>query len=321
MSSKPTSDPTLNYEPGEPVVWYICAMIVKGLAIISAVLALTLAPFPDRAQTPGAKPPSPALSTSPSAVPGAASPTATNDCQAVPCEYQPQHITVANPPAIPVQWPLRDRITWAANLVLVLLGYAGILLALSTLRKIERQTRYAETAAEAAAASAQAALLHAQSIVNAERPWLLVVVKPSLHRENSFTVVATNRGRTPARIDATTEQVAIAADETHLPVTAQYQDEEPGAPRVPIILLPGESTPLKTFGREDVKGICGSDEQFKRIENWEEKIFIYGKIIYKDLIAPTGEQTHETTWCCWYIHGRQKSGLVIAGPSAYSLHT
>ena len=303
------------------MVWYICAMIVKGLVIIPALLAISLAPLPGRAQTPGASHPSPALSTSSGAIPGAASPTTKPDCLAVPCDYQPQHITVANPPAIPVQWFLRDRITWAANLVLVLLGYAGIMLAVSTLKKIERQTRYAETAAEAASASAQAALLHAQSIVNAERPWLLVAVEPSLGIENSFEVVVINRGRTPAQIETASEQVMIAADETHLPATPQYQDEKPGAPRVPIILLPGESAPLKAFSREDVKGVCGSGEQFKRIENWEEKIFIYGKVIYRDLIAPAGQQTHETTWCCWYIHGRQKSGLVIAGPPSYNLHT
>ncbi len=296
-------------------------MIVKGLVIISALLAITLTPLPGRAQTSGANHPSPALSNSPSAVPGTASPTAKPDCSAVPCEYQPQHMTVANPPAIPVQWLLRDRITWAANLVLVLLGYAGIMLAVSMLRKIERQTRYAETAAEAAAASAQAALLHAQSIVNAERPWLLVAVEPSLEKENRFTVVAMNRGRTPAQIETTTEHVTIAADETHLPATPTYQDEELGAPRVPIILLPGESTLLKTFSREDARGLCDSEEQFKRVEKWEEKIYIYGKIVYKDLIAPAGQQSHETAWCCWYIHGRQKSGLVISGPPAYSQHT
>lgn len=303
-------------------MWYICAMIVKGLVIIPALLAMTLAPLPGCAQTPGANHPSPALSTSSSAaVQSTASPTARPDCLAVPCDYQPQHITVANPPVLPVQWLLRDRITWAANLVLVLLGYAGIMLAVSTLKKIERQTRYAETAADAAAASAQAALLHAQSIVNAERPWLLVAVEPSLGIENRFEVIVINRGRTPAQIEATSVQVTIAADEEHLPGSPSYQDEKPGAPRVPIILLPGESAPLKSFSREDVKGVCSSEDQFKRIESWEEKIFIYGKVIYKDLIAPAGQQTHETTWCCWYIHGRQKSGLVISGPPAYSLHT
>jgi hypothetical protein len=39
------------------------------------------------------------------------------------------------------------------------------------------------------------------------------------------------------------------------------------------------------------------------------------------LIAPADSQEHETNWCCWYIHGRQTSGLVIAGPPEYNSHT
>jgi hypothetical protein len=297
-------------------------MIVKGLVVFAALLAIATASLPGRAQTPGTDSPPPVLSTSPSAgEQAAASPAAKPECLTIPCDYQPQHITVANPPAIPVQWPLRDSITWAANLVLVLLGYAGIILAVSTLRKIERQTRYAETAAEAAAASAQAALLHAQSITKSERPWLLIATEPSLNIENGFAVIAINRGRTPAKIDEVTNQVTIAVDEAHLPAAPLYQIEKTGTPRVPIILLPGESASVTTFSRDDVRALCVSDEQFKRIENWEDKIYIYGKITYSDLIAPAGQQTHETSWCCWYIHGRRKSGLVIAGPPAYSLHT
>jgi hypothetical protein len=205
--------------------------------------------------------------------------------------------------------------------VLVLVAYAGILLALSLLKKIERQTGYAETAATAAATSAQAALLNAQAVIHAERPWILISVEPSRSKENSFTVTATNRGRTPARIVATAERTRIAIDEARLPGTPEYGNEEPKPPRLPIILLPGESTDIKPFGRDDVKGLCDSEERFKRIEAWEEKVFLYGKLVYQDLVSPADSQLHETNWCCWYIHGRQNSGLILAGPAEYNLHT
>jgi hypothetical protein len=218
-------------------------------------------------------------------------------------------------------WTLHERITWGANLVLVFLGYAGILLVVQLLRKIDRQTGYAEAAAEAAAASAHAALLNAQAVIHAERPWILITVEPSRSMENSFTVVATNRGRTPARIVATAERTKIAVDEKHLPKTPEYRNEKPGAPVVPIILVPGESAVIKPFCRDDVKALCDSEERFKRIETWEEKVFLYGKVLYKDLISPPDDQAHETNWCCWYIHGRQNSGLVIAGPLEYNSHT
>jgi hypothetical protein len=226
------------------------------------------------------------------------------------------------PPATVAQpWTLQERIAWGANLVLVILGYAGIMLALSTLKKIERYTKAGELTAAAAYESSQAAMWNAQAVINSERPWLLITVEPSLTAENRFTVKCKNRGRTPARIVASTDEIRIAVDESHLPKTPEYGDKEPSAPLDPIILLPGESTGLKQFSRDDVKGICGSEEKFKQIETWEERIFIYGKVIYRDLIAPPEKQTHETNWCCWFIHGRQKSGLVIAGPPEYNVHT
>jgi hypothetical protein len=216
---------------------------------------------------------------------------------------------------------MHERILWAAYVVLAVLGYAGVMLALLMMKKIERQTAATEAAAQAAAQGAEAALLNAQAIIDAERPWLLVTVEPSPSMEDGFTVTATNRGRSPARIAATAERIRTVADEAKLPRTPEYDNREPAPPMVPIILLPGESTGLKSFSREDAKGLCESDEQFARIESWEEKIYLHGKVIYRDLIAPPSRQTHQTDWCCWYIHGRQKSGLVIAGPPEYNLHT
>lgn len=236
-------------------------------------------------------------------------------------DYQPQHITVTNPPPTVAPWTLHERILWGAELVLAILGYVGILMGFSLLKKIDRQTAYAETAADAAAASAQAALLNAQAVVHSERPWILITVEPSRSMENSFTVMATNRGRTPARIIATEERTRIAMDEKHLPRAPEYRSEKPGAPLVPIILLPGEFTAIKPFCRDDVKGLCDSEERFKRIETWDEKVYLYGKIIYEDLISPPDSQIHETNWCCWYIHGKQNSGLVMAGPVEYNSHT
>jgi hypothetical protein len=235
-------------------------------------------------------------------------------------QLQP-HITVVNPAPAPSPWMLRDKITWAANLVLVILGYAGILLAVSTLKKIERQTGYAETAAEAALASAQAALLHAQALTRAERPWILISVEPSAGKHNSFTVMATNRGRTPARIAASSKRIKIATDETRLPAVPEYENEEPGALLAPILLLPGEFAVIERFSREDVKGLCESEEKFKRIESWEERVFLYGKVVYRDLTASADDQAYETNWCCWYIHGQKNSAMAFAGPAAYNTHT
>ena len=311
-------------------------MILKNLAMCAILLALPQVP----ATTPAPKPaaaqpvtvrPSPqgtgaarpaTQSASQNSAHPATSPAAPADCNGFPCDEQQQRPIVVNlSPPPPTPWLWRERIAWGANIVLAVIAYFGIMMALSILKKIERQTLSAETAAAAATVSAQAALLNAKAIVDAERPWLVISVEPSLGQENTFIVMVTNRGRTPAFITGTFEQVKLAVDETHLPAAPAYDNVEPTAPLVPIILLPGETSGIKTFGREEARGVCDSDERFKKIENWDEKIYLYGKVLYKDLIAPPDNQMHETSWCCWYIHGRQKSGLVISGPPEYKLHT
>jgi hypothetical protein len=231
------------------------------------------------------------------------------------------HITVATPAPAPAPWPLQDRIAWGANVLLALLGYAGIVLAVSVLKKIERQTKYGETAALAAQEAAEAALLQAKAIVQAERPWILIHVAPSPTIENGFTVIATNRGRSPARVMSTADELRIAKDETQLPGIPEYTPVDPDVPPVTMILLPGEFATIKAFCRDDVKAVSGSADRLQRIENWEERIFLYGKVMYRDLMEPADVAAHETSWCCRYIHGRQKSGLVMAGTLEYNQHT
>ncbi len=297
-------------------------MGLKGLAIFAVLLAVQQAPAAMLASTnapSGANRQARVLVASASQEAG--SPATGTGSEGSSREYAEAHVRVANPPPTVVPWTLHERIAWGAELVLVFLGYAGILLAYQLLKKIDRQTGYAEAAAEAAASSAHAALMNAQAVIHSERPWILISVEPSRSMENAFTVVATNRGRTPARIVGTVERTKITIDEKHLPQAPEYQNEKPGAPVVPIILVPGESAVIKPFCRDDVKALCDSEERFKRIETWEEKVYLYGKVLYKDLISPPDEEPHETNWCCWYIHGRQNSGLVIAGPLEYNSHT
>ena len=304
------------------VLWYIFPMLFKGVAFAVLVAALQLSvPVSGQAggKSGGNRPSQPQA---PAASDGEKSPESDKiDCNGFPCDNQQPRfvVNVPNPPPSP--WLLRDQISWGAELVLVVFGYVGIMLALSTLKKIERQTRIAEALVQAAADSAQAALLHAQALIDSERPWLVITVEPSLNIKNAFTILATNRGRTPARIIANLERITIAPDEAHLPETPAYEDVAPGAPLVPIILLTGESTSLKSFSRDDAVALPKTEEELRRLDTWENKIFIHGKVTYRDLIAPPDQQIHTTDWCCWYIHGRQKSGLVIAGPPKYNQHT
>ena len=344
--SRKSRRPAASRNPATPLC-YIVAMLLKHLITAAALLFLALAPeaYPAQTGTPttAAKPATPAQANksntpapasaapaakqpaepAPSAAPAPSTPGASTNpaCTSGPCDYQQPHITSVNPPPAPAPepWPLPDRIRWAAEILLLLIAYPAILLAISILRKIERQTRYAETTAQAAADSAKAALLFAENQARAERPWILITADPTPGVINGFSVVATNRGRSPARIVSLAEDIAIVRDEAQLPSTPAFK-AEPRAPLASMLLLPGESASIKTFHRDEVKSICENPEQVQRVEDWEEKIYLYGNVAYTDLAAPS-EEAHETGWCCWYIHGRQKSGMIMAGPLEYNRHT
>jgi hypothetical protein len=299
-------------------------MSSKHLVTAAALLFLALASGACPAQT-GKPATSAPASTSPtsSAVPSSSDTSTSPGCTSGPCDYQQPRITVANPPPAPApaygSWPLPDRIKWLTVVLLVLIAYVGVLLALSTLRKIERQTRYAETTAQAAADSAKATLLFAENQARAERPWILISAEPTPGVTDGFSVVATNRGRSPARIVSLVEGMAIVADEAQLPPAPAFKTEL-RAPLAPMLLLPGESARIKTFHRDEVKSVCESPEQMLRVDEWEEKVYLFGNVGYTDLAA-SGDGSHETGWCCWYIHGRQKSGMIMAGPLEYNRHT
>ena len=203
--------------------------------------------------------------------------------------------------------------------MLVILGYGGVVLALKTLKNIQRQTEFGVSAAQAALQCANASLESSQAIVDSGRPWIVVTVEPFLTVEHGFKVMATNRGRTPARILAKADCVKIATDESQLAPAPDYDSGKSATPFEPIILLPGESAGIRPFRRTDVRSYCASDEQFKKIERWEEKLFVYGRVIYRDLISPMDQPNHETDWCCWYVYG-DKDALVLAGPPEYNKH-
>lgn len=82
---------------------------------------------------------------------------------------------------------------------------------------------------------------------------------------------------------------------------------------------PGQSVSIKTFNRDKVRSVCENPDEAQSIEEWQEKIYLYGTIVYGDLTS-TREPKFETGWCCWYIHGRQKSGMIMAGPPEYNRH-
>lgn len=295
-------------------------IMFKFLVLLAALQLPAQAPaqVPDQTtKTAGAVPAASATSQDAAKTPALSPSADTKPEDAIPSHPQPR-ITIANPPPVTAVWSLQDRILWGACLCLVFLGYAGVLIALRTLKKIERQTQSNEILAQAALESASAARMNAQAILDADRPWILITVEPSPQAKNAFRIVATNRGRSPAEIIVTADRIGIVADENLLPESPEFTKEKTLA--VPAVLLPGESTVVQPFSREDVKWVCKTEESLRRIELWQDSIFLYGRLIYRSLLVPHNSPSHQIDWCCKYIHGESASSLVIGGPPAYNKH-
>jgi hypothetical protein len=249
----------------------------------------------------------------------AANPDSSNPDQSGPAN-QPQ-IIVNPPPAPAATWGWREQVTWGATIVLAVLGYVGIMLALRTLKSIDRHLQSGTAATQAAMDSASAALALAQAIANSERPWIVVTVEPFLTMENSFKVMASNRGRSPARIVSSVDEMQVAVDETNLPKKPEFEEVPVGDEPEPIVLLPGEATGIWALNREDLPIICKDAEVLKKVERWQETLFLFGRIRYMELAAIGEPHMHETYWCCRYIHGEKNSALVMAGPPEYNKHS
>lgn len=297
----------------------------RRLLFLMALPALLPWPAPLGAQTGAAasRPAAPhsaataAPATHKAADQSAAAPAAADQAQNT---AEPPQIIV-NPPAAPTpEWGWREQATWASGIVLAVLGYVGIMLGLRTLKRIERHLEASTATAQAALESSSAALSLAQAIAHSERPWIVVTVEPFLTMESSFKVMAANRGRSPARIINAQSHVYVARDEKQLPAAPEF-DPPTSDPPEPIVLLPGEATGIWAFNRDDLATICKDPEALRKVERWQETLFLYGQLTYMDLDAVDGAQAHETFWCCRYIHGEKSSALVMAGPPAYNRHS
>jgi hypothetical protein len=195
-------------------------------------------------------------------------------------------VSITKATAAPEAWAWHDKWLWVANLVLAVVGVGGIIVAILTLFKIERQTKAGETAAKAA-------LLSAQAVINAERPWLLVVIESVKGPMGGFNIFVKNKGRTPAMIVASHIGCVRVEDISHLPTEAPYGV---GSMVQDLIVVPDERPLIRWFDGKHIKQMLGD----VRLAYWEGRTFIFGKVIYRDLADPTPDRIHETRWIGLY---------------------
>jgi hypothetical protein len=138
--------------------------------------------------------------------------------------------------------------------------------------------------------AAQAALLNAQVVINAERPWLLMRVEP--HKSGGFSVRTQNKGRTPAMItDARMGCIAVNSI-FDLPKDPPYG---PGKLVQNRIVVADDTAWLTWFERSHLRKILGND--FDKALAHDRQIFVFGNVIYRDILKPRSP-LHESRWVC-----------------------
>jgi hypothetical protein len=175
--------------------------------------------------------------------------------------------------------------------------------------------------------AARAALLNAQAVINAERPWLIVVVKSPAGPHSIFTVHLRNKGKNPAQIVETRIGCARVENLSHLPAKAPYGGV--GMLKNHVV-VPGGAARAHIFDHSIFKH-AWKDES-REFPN-EGDLFVFGKILYRDLANPNRDVIHETRWIAIYqppveeipIGGDEGNRLVsidgIGIPDEYDRHS
>lgn len=237
-------------------------------------------------------------------------------------------ITVSELPPVSITRDWIDYTAWGISVAIVVIGAVGVFLARRTLIAMEGQLTEIQAASkqttkmiEHAGNQASAALLNAQVLRNSERPWILIESQRGPD-DKSSSLIARNRGRSPARIAMSSEsnwKFIRAIDLIDLrPERPNYGAISPIEDS--IIILPGEGTYILKITDWDLRRKCESEERFGAVKDGNLELYIFGKLIYQDLLSADSDSFHETGWCCHYLLD-SPNFLSMFGLPGYTYHT
>jgi hypothetical protein len=161
--------------------------------------------------------------------------------------------------------------------------------------------------------TAEAALLNAQAIINAERSRIFVKQRTTQDAQLlSFDFEITNHGRSACALCYYFAARKTLYDGQELPPEPLYGDVREYGRRKNEWILPNVEKPFILPNLEELILTQESEgKEFTDIKEGKAKLWIYGVVRYEDGIAPSG---HETRFC-YYWAG--KFGLIAGGPDAY----
>lgn len=235
-----------------------------------------------------------------------------------------QPVTVLSLPSLSIDRDWMDRATLGFSAVLTIVGIIGVVAAIWTLNAVKKQAdemvKQAEQMREQTAVAKQAAdaaLLNAQAVINAERPWMMIEpdFKVVIVGENQLALVsfkATNVGRSPAEIiySATEWKAELVGQQLneheqffseHIPITSQWTHAEWKAP--------GEY-----FQPNGVEiSSAQQNEMWNLLAKGTMALIVMGFVRYRD---PLSGGVHESRYC--YSASVQLRSIVMTGPAGYN---
>lgn len=207
-------------------------------------------------------------------------------------------IIIGKLPTVTVSAPRRDWADWGYwvfSLLLVGVGGLQVYLLWRTLGAIKRQAdkldesvAIADKAAVAAKDGAKAALLNAKVVIKSERPWLIVEIKQDPRFPTLCTVVARNKGRTPAEmVDG------LCGHEVH-PVDFVPTEQMMGPFNAPV-----QSLTMKDDSFEiEMIDVYAEMQKINKAGLPVIVPFSYGRIRYWDTFTDRAAAVpYETQWC------------------------
>ena len=247
------------------------------------------------------------------------------------------------PPA-GADWWFRTYVIFTGALVAI--GAAGIFYAIKTLNAIKRQARANEDqlmeiqqsaektdrmisiaaqqaensriATEAAKRSADAALLNAKAVINAERPWIVISASWVKELPHGFRISIKNLGRTPAYIlSCSSEHPVLKKEEGLQPKPVYPKDAETKLSPFSTLIMPDREETLADHALDDIPGW-----------NWQKMLFaetflyLYGRVVYSDHLGEekgdlSDGEPYETRWC-FFVNATNPLSFVRDGPDEYN---
>jgi hypothetical protein len=207
-------------------------------------------------------------------------------------DLQPKHQEHVDAEVRVVSTPEKDSWDKAAvwvNMGLGIIGVCGIVVAVITLRKVERQTVATEK-------SVTHSMLNIQAFVNSERPWIKVDFCPKVEgRDLGIVIRAINCGRTPAALVSKNKSFcSIDLCRGSLPAKPSYNADPFEYPK---IVYPGDSCEL--FWISSVKDATGFSQNAEH-KSWNDldiETYMFGNVVYKDVLTGKDAPEYETRWC------------------------